>query len=823
MPKALVVDPETTRRPGRIDVRPIPINAYAVPFAEEIERLGAARLLRVLRDMLLVREFETMLDRLKRGDTYHGVRYNHLGPAHLSIGQEAAAVGQALVLGLDDHILGSHRSHAEIIAKGLSAIRQENEGRLQRAMEGYLGGNTLRVVETHLRAPDLETRGTQFLLYGLLAEIFGRRTGFNRGMGGSMHAFFPPFGIYPNNAIVGGSAGIAAGAALFKKLSRGPGIVIANIGDGATGCGPVWEAMNFAGMRQMKTLWEPPYRGGLPVIFSFMDNFYAMGGQTVGETMSYDRLSRIGAAFNEDSLHAETVDGNDPLAVADAVRRKRRILEAGDGPALLDIQCYRQSGHSASDAGSYRSREEFDAWRAVDPIEEFAGKLRTAGLLNDARRDEMHAWAVERVSEVCRLAVDPAISPRLDLDATPSAIADLMFSNEERDLAGAPSAPLVVPLEQSTRLRQIAGLSRSGVDEQGARLPAGKAVTMRDALFEAIAHHVARDERLVVYGEENRDWDGAFAVYRGLTELLPYHRLFNAPISEAAIIATAVGYALEGGRALVELMYADFMGRAGDEIFNQLPKWQAMSGGSLRMPVVCRVSVGNKYGAQHSQEWTALAAHLPGLKVVFPATPYDAKGLMASALAGDDPVIFFESQRLYDAVETLHAGGVPAEYYRIPLGSANVKRAGRDVTILSAGATLPRALEAADRLAGEFGVEAEIIDARSLVPFDYETVLASVRKTGRILLTSDAVERGSFLCTLAAGIQEFAFDDLDAPVTLVGARNWIAPPTEMERFYVPQSEWLLDAIHTRLLPLPGYQPAQRRGASERIHEARWGV
>ena len=158
----------------------------------------------------------------------------------------------------------------------------------------------------------------------------------------------------------------------------------------------------------------------------------------------------------------------------------------------------------------------------------------------------------------------------------------------------------------------------------------------------------------MAYGEENRDWGGAFAVYQGLTEALPYHRLFNSPISEAAIAGTAVGYALEGGRPLIELMYCDFLGRAGDEVFNQLSKWQSMSGGLLKMPVVMRVSVGSKYGAQHSQDWTSLCAHIPGLQVVFPATPYDAKGLMQSALTGTDPVIFFESQRVYDQPELFH-------------------------------------------------------------------------------------------------------------------------------------------------------------------------
>ena len=226
-------------------------------------------------------------------------------------------------------------------------------------------------------------------------------------------------------------------------------------------------------------------------------------------------------------------------------------------------------------------------------------------------------------------------------------------------------------------MKQLARRSRSGLDENGKPLPKQRCIGIRDALFEAILDRFYADPTLIAYGEENRDWGGAFAVYRGLTEALPYHRLFNSPISEGAIVGTAVGYALEGGRPLVELMYCDFMGRAGDEIFNQLAKWQSMSGGLLKMPVVLRVSVGSKYGAQHSQDWSSMCAHIPGLKVVFPATPYDAKGLMYSALLGTDPVVFFESQRIYDMPELFHEGGVPEGAYEIPFGEPDVKKTGK--------------------------------------------------------------------------------------------------------------------------------------------------
>jgi 2-oxoisovalerate dehydrogenase E1 component len=812
VPKDLVVDPTAIRRAAALEAGRVPVHAYAIPLEVERESLGDDALRRILRDMVIVREFEAMLDEFKRGSSYEGVEYTHLGPAHLSIGQEAAAVGQAAALGPDDHIFGSHRSHGEIIAKGLAAIEQLDPSALTSMMEGFRAGEPLAVVDRALDAADVRERAVQFLLYGLLAEIFGRRTGFNLGLGGSMHAFFPPFGIYPNNAIVGGSAPIATGAALYKRLfgERGS-IAVANIGDGSTGCGVVWESVNFAGMQQLRRLWEERLRGGLPVLFFFFNNFYAMGGQTQGETMSYDALARMALGFDESALHAEIVDGNDPLAVADAVRRTRPLLESGQGPVLLDVQCYRQSGHSTSDASSYRTREELELWRAIDPIEQLAARLEATGVVAGGHLEELRASVRGLLRQLARLATDDGRSPRLPLSRGGRELEALMLSNEVEEPDLAVTAELTVPVEQSRRLETLAGRSRRGRGDDGVPLPSSRAITIRDALFEAIVHRFAHDPKLIAYGEENRDWEGAFGVYRGLTELLPYHRLFNAPISEAAIVGTAVGYAIEGGRALVELMYADFIGRAGDELFNQLAKWQAMSGGLLRMRVVVRVSVGSRYGAQHSQEWTSLAAHIPGLKVVYPATPYDAKGLMAEALSGTDPVIFFESQPLYDMVELFRPEGVPREHYRVPIGAPDVKRVGSDVTILTVGATLYRALEAAERLEREHGVGVELIDARSLVPFDEAVVVASLRKTHRLLLASDAVGQGSHLHHLATRIQERAFEELDAPVVVLGAADAIAPPAELEHAYFVQPSDILQAVHERLLRLPGYRSPRDEG------------
>jgi 2-oxoisovalerate dehydrogenase E1 component len=825
MPKSLYIRPDEVRRKGFVEFAPIPVNQYGRTLAEETNAYTRDDLLRIHRDMAVIRAFETMLNEVKQQREYRGVGYEHRGPAHLSIGQEASAVGQAFLLGPDDHIFGSHRSHGEILAKGLSCIAQLPDDELTRVMEGYDNGLILKTIERDADTSTVKALAIDFLLYGALAEIFAREAGFNKGMGGSMHAFFTPFGVYPNNAIVGGSADISVGAALFKRVNRKKGVVIANIGDASASCGPTWEALCFATMDQFKTLWSDGARGGLPLIMNFVNNFYGMGGQPVGETGGFQILARLGAGLTPDQMHAERVDGYNPLAVVDAIRRKKALLEAGEGPVLLDTVTYRFSGHSPSDASSYREKAEIEEWQGVDSLLTYKTDLVAHNVATDEYFAGVQEWVDAAILRAYKIAIDDARSPRADLYAVGNLLERTMFGNETAEsLDPARQPDVLLPKGENPRVKSLASRSRSGLGADGEILPKSRCLALRDALFEAILDRFYEDATLVAYGEENRDWGGAFAVYRGLTEALPYHRLFNSPISEAAIVGTAVGYALEGGRPLVELMYCDFMGRAGDEIFNQMAKWQAMSGGMLKMPVVLRVSVGSKYGAQHSQDWTALCAHIPGLKVVFPATPYDAKGLMYSALLGTDPVVFFESQRVYDQPELFRgAEGVPAGRYLVPIGVPEVKKPGTDLTILTVGATLYRALDAAQILEEQYGVSCEVIDARSLVPFDYAPVLESVRKTGKILLASDACERGSILHTFASRIAQLAFDDLDAPPAVLGARNWITPPDELEESFFPFPADFLDIIHEHLQLLDGYAPRRPTDAADLLRRSREGV
>jgi 2-oxoisovalerate dehydrogenase E1 component len=562
-------------------------------------------------------------------------------------------------------------------------------------------------------------------------------------------------------------------------------------------------------MDQYNTLWKE-LPGAPPYMVNIFNNLYGMGGQPVGETSGVGIAARIGAGVNPEAMHAERVDGFNPLAVADATERQKKLLLAGKGPALLDTLTYRFSGHSPSDAMTYRTKEEVDLFRAQDPIYAYGRYIMENGLVTEAELEAMDVAIKEKIRRALEITVDPKLCPMVDEQF----IEDVMFSHGNVESMGDGEVELLQKLEENPRVEQIARRSRYAYDESGKELPASRQYQYRDAVFEAMAYRFTRDSSMIAYGEDHRDWGGAFACYRGLTELLPYHRFFNSPISESAIIGSGVGYAISGGRAVVELMYCDFLGCAGDEVFNQMPKWQAMSAGALKMPLVLRVSVGNKYGAQHSQEWTSMVGSVPGLKAMYPATPYDVKGMLNYALRGTDPVVFFESQKLYGFGERFVKEGVPEGYYEIPEGEPAIRREGKDVTLIALGPSLYTCVNAAAVLEEKYGVDAEVIDLRWINPLRYEMLVESVKKTGKVVLVTDSAERGSYLQTVAANLGRLAFDYLDGPPVVVGSRNWITPPAEMENYYFPQVDSLLDSIHEQILPLPGHTVRRNKSDGE---------
>lgn len=782
MPKNQFLDPNVLRKKGELDLGKIQLNEYSGNVSTERKNFTDEELKGIYYDMAYIRLFENALFCVKENKEYNGKKCECRSPFHLSMGQEAGAVGQAFYLTENDFIFGSHRSHGEVLAKGFSAIRKMSDDVLSSVMKTANGGKTYKAVKT-LKGFDklpVKEQARKFFVYGLLSEILVKDTGFSRGISGSMHAFFMPFGIYPNNAVVGGSANLAVGAALYKKVMKKEGVVIANIGDGAIGCGPVWEAMGFATMDQFSTLWEKGYNGGLPVIFNFFDNQYAMNAQTVGETMGYGVLARVGAGVTQNNMMTERVDGFNPLAVIDAYRRKLPLVKKGKGACMLDVLTYRFIGHNTNDVSTYRSKEEIEAWEKIDPLLTYSQSLMDEGVMRPTEKSTIDKNVKAEFDDIFSLVTNERVSKLTDI----TDLEKLMYSDLSVESFGG----------KDKTLKKIEDVSRYVEINKKERIktPRKKSVTFHDAMFEAVIDKCYKDKSFICYGEECRDWGDDGDIYRGLKEVLPYHRLFNTGISESAIVGSAVGYAMSGGRVMAELMFIDFLGRAGDEVFNQLPKWQALAAGEIKMPLVLKVKVGAKYGAQHSQDWSAFLMHVPGLKVVYPATPYDAKGLMATALNGTDPVIFLESQRLFGVEEIFTP--VPKENYFIEIGKPSLKIKGEFATILSVGATLYRAKDAAAELKAKHGLSCDLFDARSICPFDYTEIVKSVKKTGRIVLVSDECERCSVISEMASKITSLAFKHLKrAPVTL-GAKNWITPPYEFEKEFFPQKEDIIKAV-----------------------------
>ena len=733
---------------------------YAGTLATEIAGGGisAAEALDLLDDMLAIREVEEMIVRLRSGGYDPLPGYDYRGPTHVSIGQEASPVGACSVLRPDDNITSSHRGHGDAVAKGFAAIRRMSDEQLRARVPGAQGGTHDELLEAALEQH----------LFRVVAELFGKDEGYCAGRGGGMHIGDFSTGNLGANAIVGGSVPIATGAAMAHRYERSDRVVCCFAGDGAYANGVVLESLNWATQAQWTNHLAGDNAYGLPVIYFIQNNHYGMTHRTDEEVMGIRHLARRGAGFAEGNMHAETVDGMDVLAVRDAVRRAAALCRAGQGPVLIEASTYRYYGHSLSDPrNEYRTKEEEAAWRAVDAIERLKRQIIEAGVA-----DETAVAAVE--AKVRARNAQAAIRASRATDPDPADALKFLYTDTSSDEVPlgrgevVPFVPLPVP-----------------------KKAADGSITYRDAIREALVEEMVRDHRVILYGEDVADYGGAFKLTKGLLESFGRDRVFNTPISEAAICGTAVGAAIVGLRPVVELMYMDFALMASDQIANQAAKWHYMSGGQVEVPLVVRASVGagKGYGGQHSQSLESLFTHLPGIYVVYPSTPADAKGLLKSSIRTNNPVLFVESQGLYPA-----KGIVPEGEHLVPIGVARVAREGADLTIVSWGPAVPDALAAADRLAAEDGVQVEVVDLRSLVPLDMETVLASVRKTGRCVVASQAILVGSFVNEVVARIQSEAFDYLDAPVARIGALAGISPQAEsLERAFLPNAGDIYEA------------------------------
>jgi len=746
-----------------LEFNPIPVFAYDKSLKQEIDdgTTTPEEAIKMFEQMLSIRTFEEMILQV-RNQAYpplKAIGFEYRGPTHLSIGQEATAVGSCQALRLDDYITSTHRGHGESLSKGIIAVYQRTDDQLR-----AVAGDKAKQAKSR---KELEEMAIEEHLFRALAELFGKDAGYCRGRGGSMHIADFSVGHLGANAIVGGSFGIAVGAGYSIRLRQTDQVVVCFAGDGAYSNGISLEAMNLASMEQFTNeLAKRPF--GVPTIFIIVNNQYGMTGQQRGETSGVDYLARRAAGISCNSMNAEVVNGMDAMAVRDAITRAVEIARKGQGPVVRELITYRYHGHSLSDPrNEYRAREEEEAWRAIDPIRTFPKQMVEAGICTEddikkqiQRVDDRHARAAVRAAE----------APEPD----PKDVAMFMFSDGFSN---------EVP-EDARKIEINEGGLVIKRDKEGK-------LTFRDAIKEALYEEMKRDNRVILYGEDVADYGGAFKATKGLLETFGRDRVFNTSISEAGIIGTGVGASMTGMRPVVELMYSDFEFQASDQIFNQAAKWHFMSGGQTSVPMVIRTSTGagKGYGGQHSQSVESHSCHTPGLKVVVPSTPYNAKGLLKTAIRDDNPVMFVESQALYNDKEV-----VPQEEYLVPFGVAEIRRKGDDLTIVAWGFMVKEALKAAGELAEKHGIEAEVIDPRTLIPFDLDTVLRSVKKTGRLIVTSQACTTGSYTGEVCAQVQQAAFDYLDAPIARVGAVDAVSPQSYvLETAYLPNAEKVVAA------------------------------
>src|SRR6266446_3808359 len=534
----------------------------------------------------------------------------------------------------------------------------------------------------------------------MMAELMGRADGYCRGLGGSMHIAALDLNILGCNGIVAAGLPIGTGAALAAKLRKTDNVVVAFFGDGGANQGVVHEALNLA------AVWK------LPAIYLCENNQYALSTAT-GRTTAGDSIAARAAAYG---IPGVRVDGNDVLAVYETVRTAVARARRGEGPTLIEAVTYRWGGHSMrANLPEYRTKEEEREWMERDPIARLGSHLVDGKRATPVRLKEL--------AESVELELDRAVE---FAKSSPEPTVELMEASVY--------APHAEVSEPATR--------------------AGRELTMAEALNEALQSEMQRDERVFVMGEDVGLIGGLFGVTRGLRERFGEDRVRDTPISEATFVGAGVGAAIAGLRPVVEIQIFDFVALTMDQLVNQAAKFRFMLGGRPTVPLVIRGPQGGgiRLAAQHSQSLEAWFAHVPGLVVVAPATPYDAKGLLIAAIRDDNPVIFLEHKMLYLG----ERGPVPEESYAIPLGKAAIRREGKDVSVVATQAMVAKALSAASLLDRE-GVSVEVIDPRTIRPLDEETILASVRKTHRLLIVHEACKTGGFGAEVSARVMEKAF------------------------------------------------------------------
>lgn len=642
---------------------------------------GQAERLTLLAEMLRIRNFELQAAELYRDGKIPGF-------VHLSVGQEASAVGVCRALTPSDVITSTHRGHGHVIAKGAD-------------------------------------------LHEMFAELMGRTTGSCHGRGGSMHIADPSIGILGANGIVAGGLPMAVGAALAAAQRRSADVVVAFFGDGAVAQGAFHEAVNLAVALR------------LAVMFVCENNQYSEFTHTAslpGPSVA-ERAAGLGARYR----HA---DGRDVEAVLDVASAEVDRLRHAAGPVILEISTLRGRGHYEGDPQRYRAEISEDL-SAYDPIELLTARLRLDGVTEGQLEELRASTLAEVVAARDAAAADPVPSP--------AELLDNVFG---------PSV--------------------------GALPPLGEAITATtrysQALRAALDDELAADPSVMIAGIDVAAGGGVFGITKGLHERHP-GRLLDTPISESALIGSAVGAAACGLRPVVELMYFDFVGVAFDQLLNQAAKLRYMTGGKVELPMTVRTQfgAGRSSGSQHSQSLEALVAHIPGLMVAMPSDVNDAYLLLRAAIRTPSPVVFIENRLLYERSTRF-------DVEPLPLGKARYIRRGEHVTVVSISRLVHDCAEAIDMVRDD-DITCDLIDLRTVVPLDIDTVLESVRTTSRLLVVHEAARDFGIGAEVVAQVVDGAFFDLDAaPVRLGGPSSPVPYAPDMEAAWLPQVADIATAI-----------------------------
>ena len=573
----------------------------------------------------------------------------------------------------------------------------------------------------------------------LFAQWQGKPGGFTQGRDRSFHFGSQEHKIVGMISHLGPQLSLAAGVALQHKLDGEQKVSLAFTGDGGTSQGEFHEALNTA------AVWK------LPVIFVVENNGYGLS-TPVSEQYACAQLSDRGAGYGMRSL---TIDGNNILEVYTTVNKLAEELRQNPEPVLLECQTFRVRGHEEASGVKYVPKEEIEAWQARDPLDNYGAYLQAEGLLTEADdkklrqriKREIEA-GLKKAGAMAETVGDPEREVRANFDpAVPS--------------------PSPAPADAPTRdLRLI------------------------DAISDGLRQSMRTHEKLVLMGQDIADYGGVFKITDGFTDEFGAERVRNTPLCESAIVGIGLGMSIAGGKAMVEMQFGDFVSCGFNQIVNNLAKlhyrWKQNADVTVRLPVGGGVGAG----PYHSQTMEAWFTAVPGLKIVYPSNPADAKGLLSAALADPNPVLYFEHKALYRSL----TGPVAEGYYTTPIGEAAIAREGNDLSIITYGMGVRWALDAAERLDENI----EVIDLRSLAPLDYEAIAASVRKTSRALVLHEASLTGGFGGELAAWIGEHCFEALDAPVRRLAALDTPVPfAAALEADYLPAGR--LDAAITELL------------------------